>query len=172
MNNRRTLLIAAMVGILAAAGVAWATAPGIINQYNAVCDPNFTTRCIAPDSYGNVPITVAPSTGGGIAPIVSAAAESNHVFKTSAGNLYGLSVTIGATSGYVLLFDATSLPANGVVTPISCYPITSNGTNGLLAVSWGSIPAAFAIGLVAGFSTTGCFTLTASATATFSAQVK
>ena len=60
----------------------------------------------------------------------SEAAASNLVLKASAGNLYSLTITIGATSGYAMLFDATSLPSNGAVTPVWCYPVTSNGTNG------------------------------------------
>lgn len=96
----------------------------------------------------------------------STAAANNLVLKASAGNLYDLTVTIGATSGYLMLFDATSLPSDGAVTPVHCYPVTSNGTNGGVSLSWPT-PKRFATGITAGFSTTGCFTLTASATANF-----
>lgn len=99
------------------------------------------------------------------------AAASNQVLKASAGNLYDLTVTIGATSGYVMLFDATSLPSNGAVTPVWCYAVTSNGTNGGIAAAWPS-PKRFGTGITAGFSTTGCFTLTASATANFFGDYK
>lgn len=109
-----------------------------------------------------------PSASSGAAHVAasSTAAASNLVLKASAGNLYSLTVTIGATSGYVMLFDATSLPANGAVTPVWCAPVTSNGTNGMVAADW-NMPKPFATGITAGFSTTGCFTLTASATAAF-----
>ncbi len=96
----------------------------------------------------------------------STAAASNLVLKGSAGNLYNLTVTIGATSGYLLLFDATALPSNGAVTPVYCLPVTSNGTNGGAALDF-STPKRFGTGITAGFSTTGCFTLTASTTANF-----
>lgn len=36
---------------------ATAGAPGTINFYNAICDPNFPTRCAAPDASGNLPVT-------------------------------------------------------------------------------------------------------------------
>ena len=120
-------------------------------------------------------VIVAPSSAAasGIAPTVSGAAESNHVLKAGAGNLYGLTVTIGATSGYLMLFDATSLPVNGTVTPKYCFPITSNGTNGGASFSWlPGPPLNFVTGITAGFSTTGCFTLTASATGNFFGQVQ
>lgn len=96
----------------------------------------------------------------------STAAGSNLVLKASAGNLYALTTTIGATSGYLMLFDATALPSNGAVTPVYCVPIDSNGTNGSLAVNFFP-PKRFGTGITAGFSTTGCFSLTASTTASF-----
>lgn len=94
------------------------------------------------------------------------AAASSQVLKSSAGNLYDLKVTIGATSGYLLLFDATSLPSNGAVTPVFCERVNSDGTAGGASFAWPT-PFPFATGITAGFSTTGCFTLTASATAAF-----
>lgn len=114
----------------------------------------------------------APSSAAaaGMANVVSTAAESNHVLKGSAGNLYTLTTTIGATSGYLMLFDATSLPANGAVTPKYCLPVTSNATNGGATLAW-PYPLVFATGITAGFSITGCFTLTASATANFFGQI-
>ena len=120
-------------------------------------------------------VIIAPTAlaTAGIAPVVSTAAESNHVLKGSAGNLYTLTATIGATSGYLMIFDATSLPANGAVTPKYCLPIASNGTFGGTTLSWNSgPPLVFATGITAGFSTTGCFTLTASTTANFFGQVQ
>lgn len=94
------------------------------------------------------------------------AAASNLVLKASAGNLYDLDVVVGATSGYLLLFDATALPSNGAVTPVFCDRVNSDGTAGGAKYAW-PMPFSFATGITAGFSTTGCFTLTASATASF-----
>lgn len=127
-----------------------------------------TSPAIASGS-GVVP-SPSSAAAAGLANVVSTAAESNHVLKGSPGNLYTLTTTIGTTSGYLMLFDATTLPANGAVTPKYCLPITSNATNGGAGVSW-PYPLVFATGITAGFSTTGCFTLTASATANFFGQV-
>lgn len=128
----------------------WTVQPG--NTPNTT--PWLTTN--TPSSAAGAAVTSASST----------AAASNLVLKASAGNLYHLTATIGATSGYLLLFDATSLPSNGAVTPVLCYPVTSNGTNGGVGLEF-STPKRFGTGITAGFSTTGCFTLTASATANF-----
>lgn len=111
------------------------------------------------------------SAGAAIAPVESSAAESSHVLKSSGGNLYNLQVATGATAGWLMLFDATSAPADGAVTPIKCFgEIPASSTVG---ISWplGS-PPTFVNGIVAVFSSTGCFAKTASATAFFSGEVK
>lgn len=128
-----------------------------------------TTGTIAAGN-GVVPAT-SPEAGAATTASSGTAAASNQVIKASAGNLYDLTVTIGATSGYVMLFDATSLPSNGAVTPVWCAIITSNGTNGGISAAWPA-PKRFGTGITAGFSTTGCFTLTASATANFFGDYK
>lgn len=112
----------------------------------------------------------APSASSAVAvtPVVSTAAEANHVLKAGAGNLYGLSVTTGATAGYILLFNATSAPADGAVAPLFCYSIPASTSAGIAY----NVPAAFSTGITASFSSTGCFTKTASATAFFSGSVK
>lgn len=105
-------------------------------------------------------------------PTVSAAAEGNHVFCTGPCNLYGFHVTIGATSGFVLLFDATTDPSDGAVLPKKCYPVTSNGTSGFVSAFWGNDPARMQTGLVMSFSTSGCFTKTEGTGAYFSGEAK
>ena len=106
-----------------------------------------------------------------LAPVVSASAESNHVLKSSAGNLVSLTTTIGVTTGWLMLFDATSAPSDGSVTPKYCRYIKSDGSGGASSLAW-QVPLSFATGITAVFSSTGCFTKTASATATFSGQVQ
>lgn len=115
--------------------------------------------------------TIAPVSAatGAITPTVTAAVASNLVAKASAGNLYGFHVTAGASAGYVLLFNATSLPADGAITPQGCYALAANTT---LVVDLRPLPKRFATGITIGYSTTGCFTLTASATAFISADVQ
>lgn len=116
----------------------------------------------------------------------SADTVSNLVITPSAsgtGNakaLFSLSIKVTAVSGYLMVFDATALPSNGAITPCAstatarpcqlyCYPVISNGTNGSAAFQW-IAPMQASSGIVVAFSSTGCDTLTASATAKFMAQ--
>jgi hypothetical protein len=149
------------------------TAPVILSCVDDTTSPNFVAKPCG-NSANPILSATGPSASStvGIAPVVSASAEASHVLKASAGNLYGLSVTVTTVSGYVMIFDATSAPANGAVTPKFCFPITSNGTNGGAAFSWGSMPMYFATGITVEFSTTGCFTATSSTTAFFNGAVK
>jgi hypothetical protein len=119
---------------------------------------------------GTVAVAVAPTSAstGAITPVVSAAAEGSHVLKASAGNLYSLVVTSGASAGYVMIFNATSAPADGAVTPTECIVIAANST---ISLNYSGPPEAFATGITAVFSTSGCFTKTISATAFFSGKV-
>lgn len=117
---------------------------------------------------GAISLLPTSSSANGIAPIASTAAESSHVLKSSAGNLYGVSVVPTAT-GYMMVFDATSAPADGAVTPKFCLPVSANSAGNITARN---IPASFATGIVVVFSTTGCFTKTASATAMFTGMVQ
>lgn len=111
---------------------------------------------------------------------VSADAVSNFVFaspNSQRRTLRSLTVKNGAAAGFVMVFDAAALPGNGAVTSCTssatarpclmwCVPLaaTSWVTN-----EWGS-PLRFTTGIVAGYSTTGCDSITASATAKFQGQ--
>lgn len=116
---------------------------------------------------GVTPVPTA-NAGAAIAETASAAAEASNILKASAGNLYSITVTTGGTAGYLMVFNATSAPIDGAVTPAYCAQIPANNT---AAFEW-SIPARYATGITAVFSSTGCFTKTASATAAFFAQVQ
>ena len=106
----------------------------------------------------------------GLASVVSGAAESSHVFKASAGNLYDAYVTIGSTAGFLMIFNLASAPADGAVTPQDCLQVPASTTQSLFTA--GTPPEVFTTGITAVFSTTGCFTKTASATAFFHGRVK
>lgn len=123
---------------------------------------------------GDVDSSLVPQAGSGYATstATSTAAEDCRVVKAASGNLYGLTVVVGATSGYVLVFNAAAAPSNGAVTPAWSFPVTSNGTNGGIAASWNDIPKAFATGITVCYSTTGPYTLTKSASASFIAEYK
>lgn len=105
-----------------------------------------------------------------MASIISAAPEAGHVLKASKGNLYDAYVTTGATPGFLLIFDAISVPGDGAVTPTDCVPVGAGSWGG---ISYGpGLPEAFSTGITAAFSSTGCFTKTASATAFFHGRVQ
>lgn len=97
-------------------------------------------------------------TGNNQATTVAAASLS----VGSPGYLQGVNVTSGASAGYVLVFDSATVPADGTVTPARCMPLAANTG---LELNWRSSPLSFRNGMIVVFSTTGCFTKTASATA-------
>jgi hypothetical protein len=105
----------------------------------------------------------------GITPVVSPAAEASRLIKAGPGNLYSLYVTTGATAGFVMTFNATSVPADGAVIPVECVVAPVNST---ISISFAGPPDIYSRGIVAVFSTTGCFTKTASATAFFKARAQ
>lgn len=109
------------------------------------------------------------STTSGVAPVVTAAVAGGQVLKASAGNLYGLNVVSGASAGYVLVTNTTTVPADGAVTPLKCYAIPATSS---LDLNLRAAPVYFSTGISVSFSTTGCFTKTASATAFISGDVK
>jgi hypothetical protein len=105
----------------------------------------------------------------GITPVVSATAESSHLIKAAPGNLYSLYVTTGASAGYVMTFNANTAPADGAVSPVECVVAPANST---ISISFAGPPDIYSLGMVAVFSSTGCFTKTASPTAFFKARAQ
>lgn len=106
--------------------------------------------------------------GNPIAAQYNATAASDLIPTVKYNALYGFTVTSGASAGYVLVFDATSLPADGTVTPQNCIKVAATST---VSESFNP-PEQFATGIVVAFSTTGCFTKTASSTAFFNVQAQ
>lgn len=107
------------------------------------------------------------SSGGTAAPASTTALASSLVVKASAGTLYSFSATAdstlaptGSSVWYLMIFNATSAPADGAVTPVKCYQVSGAQTGGTFAAG-GVGPFSAGITMVA--STTGCFTKTASA---------
>lgn len=109
----------------------------------------------------------------GVAPTSTTALAANLVAKASAGNLYSFEVaadsTLSGGAWWLMVYDATSAPADGSVTPAKCYALAS-GTTRLSEVF--RQPIYFATGIVLGVSTNGCFTKAASTHAFMSADVK
>lgn len=93
-----------------------------------------------------------------------AALCSNLVAKASAGKIKGFEVsadsTLSAAIWYVIVFDATSLPANGAITPAKCYQQPAGQTQ--MGGTFGPGGTTMGTGITIGVSTTGCFTQTAS----------
>ena len=99
------------------------------------------------------------------ATIVSCSALcASQVIKGSAGTLYSFEVaadsTLSGAAWWIMIFNATSLPGDGSVTPAKCYALPSGATGFTGAFDAGGI--AFGTGITIGVSTTGCFTKTAS----------
>lgn len=97
------------------------------------------------------------------------AVGSGFVLRQGSTNLAGLNVVTGGTAGYVMLFDATAVPADGTVRPLRCMPIAANTG---IDLNFRGSPLRFDDGLVIVFSTTGCFSKTASATAYLAGDVQ
>lgn len=164
--------LAFLVCLVLIVGIAYAGVSPNISQLVAIGDPNTPSQQLAVNADGSINISSSPTSGtaAGITAVVSGSAESNHVLKGSAGNLYGVYVTTGATAGFLMIFNATSAPSDGAVTPIECVQAPANQTT---AINYNpGPPSIFSIGITAVFSSTGCFTKTASATAFFHGAVK
>jgi hypothetical protein len=107
----------------------------------------------------------APSAASdaGLTPVTTSALAANQIVKASAGNLYSFEVsadsTLSAAAWWVMIYNATSAPVDGAVTPLKCYAMPLGVTNYAAAFP---VPIAFSTGITIGVSTTGCFTKTAS----------
>lgn len=98
----------------------------------------------------------------------SSALAANLVVNAAASKLASFTVsadtTLNAATWYVMLYNATSAPVDGAVTPVKCYVMPSGTTSFSAAFP---NPISFSTGVVIGVSTTGCFTKTASTHALF-----
>lgn len=111
--------------------------------------------------------TTAAVTGSSLVPpspafVQTAALASSLVLKAAAGSLYACYITTGSTAGWLMLFDASAAPANGTVSPKNCIYCPANATTEIELPFLTVEP--FGTGIIAVFSSTGPFTLTASAT--------
>lgn len=162
------------VTVLAGAG-----ATGAGSQRETVAQDTTTIAGAAPGTAGTpspnvvsvqgesgmtpVQTTVAPSSlaAAGITPVVSTSLEASHVLDAAPGNLYSVNATnlTGGISGNMQVFNATSAPADGAVTPLFCVPFDSLGK--AQAFFAPGPPAVFSAGItVVASSATSCFTKT------------
>lgn len=115
-------------------------------------------------------VVASPSAAAavGITPVVTSVAAGSLVVKATPGNLYSVQIGTAGSAGFLMMFNATSAPADGTVTPVFCKAVAANTTAEFPLIP----PAAFSTGITAVFSTTGCFTKTISATAFISGLAK
>lgn len=127
-------------------------------------------RC---DPGGMVATTPYPSVSpnSAISLISSTAAESNHVLKNAAGNLFSLYATSTSATWYVFVLNRTSLPSNGAVTIGAGEAVYGPFAAGAQVNVGGAPPAYFPTGITVGCSSTGPYSLTAAATCSFTGQV-
>lgn len=96
-------------------------------------------------------------------PSSSSALAANQVVAALPANLWSFEVsadsTLSAAAWFIMIYDATTAPSDGSVTPAKCYALASGTT--LFSASF-TLPIQFQNGIVIGVSTTGCFTKTAS----------
>ncbi len=132
------------------------------NQFGNVRE-DCTTHAVATE------IMPTAAASAGIAAVVSSALETGHILKGSAGNLYGVAVTTTTVAGYLEVFNSTTVPSAGAVTPVAaCYA----GAFATCALQF-SPPQAFSTGISVAFSaSTTPFTKTDSATAFISGQTQ
>lgn len=137
----------------------------ITAPWNILVDPDTGTRLGSANPF---PVQSAP-----IAPQFSSQAEASHVFNNASGSigpgtLLAFQVNTIGQNGWVLLYDAVAVPADGVVAPIKWWQIGANET-----FQWHGYPIALANGCTLVFSLTGPFAqASAGPTAVFSAEVR
>lgn len=104
-------------------------------------------------------------------PIVSAAAEGSHILKAAPGCLIAAYVTTAASAGLLMVFNSTTVPGDGAVTPIHCIPVAASSSQ---FVNFAPQPPEwYSTGIVVAFSTgTNCFNKAISTTAFFHAIVQ
>ena len=167
-----------------------------------ICDLTTPSQCAAVDSSGNLSVksstlataanqsteitslsTIATNTGaatpagtlsiGTLNPFAETAAASG-VLKASAGNLFTISAdAVTATTDLkLLLFNSTTLPADGTVTPYKCISFKGDGTQASLTLSWAPDALAFSTGMSAAVSSNTACTTKTNVTATISGQVQ
>lgn len=92
-------------------------------------------------------ISIDPAVAG-LTPVASVAAESSHVLKVGAGNLWSIRATnMTATGGFLAVLNATSAPSDGAILPLDCVPLPANG---VAIINYNSgPPAAYSSGIVA-----------------------
>lgn len=147
-------ILAAFLFLLPAAALAQNTATKVvgIGTSGTPAGGTLSVDCVSGCS-------AAPTT----TPVSSAALVANQVISASPAKLASFDIsadsTLSGAAWWVMIYNATSAPADGAVTPAKCYAVPSGATSIFAAFP---APPSFSTGIVIGVSTTGCFTKTAS----------
>ncbi len=115
-------------------------------------------------------ITTCYTGMGSITPAVAGSSASSVVILAKPGNLIGAYFTAGATQGWGMIFNSATVPSNGSTTAGTasgdleeCIYVPADTTQ---SINFQGLPVeAYSAGISAVFSSTGCGTLTLSATA-------
>lgn len=176
--KRLVACLLAILGVTFLAGPAGAqTLPANATVVSSCGAATYTAGTDAPtlqDTSGNSCTVAAPQSGAAnaLTPISpSGTLESNHVVCAAACNAYGFQVNTTTAAEWVMLFNATTAPVDGAVTPARWYQVPANGTL-IVDMTDGGIPIRFTTGWTLVCSTTGPFTKTASALCTFAGEKK
>lgn len=97
---------------------------------------------------------------------VSATSTAASSLTISGGHVLQGFTVVPSVAGYAMMWDSNSAPSNGTVSPLACFPVTppiSGGPNPYVSMSNASIGVLNTTGITVAFSTTGCFTFTATA---------
>jgi hypothetical protein len=114
------------------------------------------------------PYSAAAQSADAVTPLANTTVAGSYIVSTKRINVVRIGVTSGASAGYLMVFNATTVPADGTVTPVFCRPVAANAY-----VNYDLEDGArFSTGLVLVFSTTGCFSKTISNTAFFEVSVR
>lgn len=146
----------------------------------AIVAPCVTTTGVPATSSGcnrvtptnPLPVTTSVS-GSGVTAVSSSALAANLVVNATAASLFSFNVqadsTLSGAAWWVMIYNATTAPGDGAVTPVKCYSLPTGATG--ISGAFPS-PVAFSTGIVIGVSTTGCFNKTASTHAFISGDYK
>jgi hypothetical protein len=127
-------------------GLNWDRCQPYVNGTQDALSTQIVTQAVVPSADAAAGLTSAQITAAG-----------SLVAKVTAGNLYGLELSQTAAANFIMVFDATAVPADGAVSPKKCFALPATATN--FAIQWPT-PVRFTTGIVMVLSSTGCATKT------------
>lgn len=109
MKRYSALVSSVLTGLVVMVIAAFAAAPGVINQYNALCNPDFPTRCAEPAADGSLPVT---TTIGGTVTVVGASTAADDGALTAALKTWSILAGFdGATTDLIRSGDVNNVAA-------------------------------------------------------------